>query len=47
MLLANVPVVLLGEKLTAKLPLRLVRPLAALVFVILGVAALAFGPARA
>ena len=45
MLLANVPVVLLGEKLTAKIPLRVIRPLAAVVFVILGVAALAFGPA--
>lgn len=44
MLLANVPVVLLGEKLTARIPLRLVRPLAAVVFVILGVAALAFVP---
>jgi len=45
MLLANVPVVLAGEKLTAKIPLRVIRPLAAVVFVILGVAALAFGPA--
>ncbi len=47
MLLANVPVVLLGEKLTAKIPLRVVRPLAALVFVILGVATVVFGPTGA
>ena len=38
MLLANVPVVLLGERLTARIPLRVIRPLAASVFVILGVA---------
>jgi putative Ca2+/H+ antiporter (TMEM165/GDT1 family) len=47
MLLANVPVVLLGERLTAKIPLRVVRPLAAAVFVLLGIAALVFGPAGA
>jgi len=47
MLLANVPVVLLGEKLTAKIPLRVIRPVAALAFVILGVVALAFGPSGA
>ena len=40
MLLANVPVVLLGDKLTSRIPLRLMRVLAALVFVILGVAAI-------
>jgi putative Ca2+/H+ antiporter (TMEM165/GDT1 family) len=40
MLLANLPVVLLGDMLTAKIPLRLMRILAALVFVILGVAAI-------
>jgi Ca2+/H+ antiporter, TMEM165/GDT1 family len=44
MLLANVPVVLLGEKLTAKIPLRVVRALAAAAFVILGIAALVFAP---
>jgi putative Ca2+/H+ antiporter (TMEM165/GDT1 family) len=44
MLLANVPVVILGEKLTAKIPLRVLRALAAAVFAILGIAALAFGP---
>lgn len=40
MLLANVPVVLLGDRLTSRIPLRPVRVLAALVFVILGVAAI-------
>ncbi len=44
MLLANVPVVILGEKLTAKIPLRVLRALAAAAFVSLGVAALVFGP---
>ena len=44
MLLANVPVVILGEKLTAKIPLRMLRALAAAVFAILGVAVLALGP---
>ena len=47
MLLANVPVVFLGDKLTAKIPLRVVRPLAALVFVVLGVATVVFGPTGA
>jgi putative Ca2+/H+ antiporter (TMEM165/GDT1 family) len=40
MLLANVPVVLLGERLTSKNPLRLMRVPAAPVFVVLGVAAI-------
>lgn len=40
MMLANVPVVLLGERLAARLPLRLLRRLAAACFAVLGVAAL-------
>jgi putative Ca2+/H+ antiporter (TMEM165/GDT1 family) len=41
MLLANVPVVMAGERLSARLPLRLLRRLAAAVFALLGVLALA------
>lgn len=41
MLLANVPVVLLGGALAAKLPMRLVRLVAATLFAALGVLALA------
>ena len=39
MMLANVPVVFLGSRATARVPLRAVRWVAALVFAILGVAA--------
>lgn len=41
MMLANVPAVLLGEAAASKLPLTLVRAVAATLFVALGVAALA------
>ena len=40
MLLANVPVVFLGERLAARLPLKLLRRLAAAAFAVLGIAAL-------
>jgi putative Ca2+/H+ antiporter (TMEM165/GDT1 family) len=40
MMLANVPVVLLGERVTRQVPLRLVRVIAAALFAALGVAAL-------
>ena len=40
MMLANVPVVLLGERLSTRLPLKLLRRLAAACFALLGVAAL-------
>ena len=40
MMLANVPVVLLGERATKRVPLRVVRAVAAAVFAALGVAAL-------
>jgi putative Ca2+/H+ antiporter (TMEM165/GDT1 family) len=40
MLLANVPVVMLGDRAAAKVPMRLVHVLAALVFALLGVLAL-------
>ncbi len=41
MLIANVPAVLLGEAAATRLPLRLVRGVAAGIFAVLGVAALA------
>ena len=41
MMLANVPAVLLGEVAATKLPLRLVRGVAAAIFAALGIAALA------
>ncbi len=41
MLLANVPVVWLGERLTRRLPVAAVQRVAALVFVLIGVAVLA------
>ncbi len=41
MLLANVPVVFFGGKLAARLPLHWIRRAAALLFVLLGIAALA------
>jgi putative Ca2+/H+ antiporter (TMEM165/GDT1 family) len=37
MMLANIPVVLLGDKLANNLPVKAIRILAALVFVALGV----------
>jgi putative Ca2+/H+ antiporter (TMEM165/GDT1 family) len=40
MMLANVPVVFLGERLSARLPLKLLRRIAAACFAVLGVAAL-------
>lgn len=40
MMLANVPVVFLGERLSARLPLKLLRRVAAACFALLGVAAL-------
>lgn len=39
MMIANVPVVFLGSKATARLPLRAVRLVAAVIFAVLGVAA--------
>ncbi|MCX8085897.1 MAG: TMEM165/GDT1 family protein [Rhodocyclaceae bacterium] len=41
MLIANVPAVLLGEQIAARLPVRLVHGLAALLFALLGIATLA------
>jgi putative Ca2+/H+ antiporter (TMEM165/GDT1 family) len=43
MMLANVPAGLVGEALTKRIPLKLVRIGAAVSFVLLGVAALALG----
>lgn len=43
MLLANVPVVMFGEALARRMPVALVRRIAAVAFAILGVAALATG----
>ena len=40
MLLADVPAVLLGEKLAGRIPMKLVHGIAALIFAVLGVAAL-------
>lgn len=40
MMLANVPVVLLGEKITARLPLKVIHPVTALLFAVMGVAVL-------
>jgi len=40
MLIANVPAVLLGDKLAHRLPVRLVHGIAALIFACLGLAAL-------
>ncbi len=46
MMLANVPVVFLGDKVAKKLPLRIVRFTAAAIFAVLGMLALLnFGPA--
>jgi putative Ca2+/H+ antiporter (TMEM165/GDT1 family) len=41
MMIANVPAVLLGEVAATKLPMRLVRGLAAVLFFLLGVLVLA------
>ena len=41
MMIANVPVVVLGDRIARRLPVRPIRMLAAAVFVILGVATLA------
>lgn len=43
MMLANVPVVLLGERITRRIPIRVVHGVAALLFVALGVAVLLNG----
>lgn len=43
MMLANVPAVLLGDVAAKKVPLRVVRAVAAVVFIVLGVAALIGG----
>ena len=40
MMIANVPAVLLGERIAQKIPVRLVHGAAALIFAILGVATL-------
>jgi len=40
MLLANVPVVLFGDAIARRLPLRIVRAVAAILFLVLGLAAL-------
>ncbi|HEY5897845.1 MAG TPA: TMEM165/GDT1 family protein [Burkholderiales bacterium] len=42
MLIANIPAVLLGEKLSKKVPLRALQRLAAVMFAILGVMAIVF-----
>jgi Ca2+/H+ antiporter, TMEM165/GDT1 family len=41
MLLANVPVVLFGDAIAKRLPLKIVRTVAALLFLVLGIAAVA------
>ncbi len=43
MMIANVPAVMVGEKLAARLPVRLVHGLAAALFAVLGVLAIAAG----
>jgi len=40
MLIADVPAVFVGERLAAKIPMRLVHSIAAAVFVLLGLATL-------
>ena len=40
MMLANVPVVLLGERIVKRVPIRLVHGISAAIFMVLGVAAL-------
>jgi Ca2+/H+ antiporter, TMEM165/GDT1 family len=46
MMLANVPVVVLGDRIARRLPVRVIRVIAAAVFAILGVATLAGAGAR-
>ena len=46
MLIANAPVVLFGDAIAKRLPLRMVRVVAALLFVALGVAAILMPPGR-
>lgn len=46
MLVANVPAVLVGERLLARVPMRLVRGVAAAVFAVLGIATLLGAGAR-
>ena len=46
MLVANVPAVLVGERLLARVPMRLVRGVAAAVFAVLGIATLLVAGAR-
>ena len=41
MMIANVPAVLLGERIAERMPVRLVHGIAALIFAILGIATLA------
>ena len=43
MMLANVPVVLLGERVTRRLPIRTIHRVAALVFLLLGVSLVVWG----
>ena len=43
MMIANVPAVLLGDAVTKRLPLRVIRAIAAALFVGLGVYVLVFG----
>jgi putative Ca2+/H+ antiporter (TMEM165/GDT1 family) len=40
MMIANVPAVIMGDKIAGRLPIRLVHSIAALIFAILGVATL-------
>lgn len=44
MMIANVPAVLLGDKLAHRMPVRLVHVIAAVIFLLLGVAALWISP---
>jgi putative Ca2+/H+ antiporter (TMEM165/GDT1 family) len=46
MLLANVPVVLFGDAIAKRLPLRIVRAVAAILFLVLGIAAVAMPVSR-
>ena len=45
MMLANVPVVWFGDRITRKVPIRLVHTIGAVVFLVLGVIALVSGRA--
>jgi putative Ca2+/H+ antiporter (TMEM165/GDT1 family) len=46
MMIANVPAVLLGDRLAGRIPVRLVHGVAALVFALLGIATLLGAGAR-